>query len=125
LRAKSLELGHKASYPEQQREYNGFVLDTTSSSYRMPKRIWSTTKVKGKVIEFLPSTNFVVELESGERVLGFLMGPTSKFYLQLQPGDRVRVQLHQDEPDKGKIIRVYRRAKPSTDDAGNSEESKT
>ncbi len=91
----------------------------------MPKRIWSTTKVKGKVVEFLPSTNFVVQLEGGERVLGFLMGPTIKYYLRLQPGDWVRVQLAQDEPDKGKIIRVYRRAKASTDNTGSSEKSRT
>lgn len=91
----------------------------------MPKRIWSTKKVKGKVIEALPSTNFVVELESGERVLCFLSGPTIKYYIRLRLGDQVRVQLAQDEPDKGKIIRVYRPAKPSADGTGNSEKSKT
>jgi translation initiation factor IF-1 len=90
----------------------------------MPKRIWSTTKLKGKVIEALPSTNFVVELENGERVLCMLSGPTIKYYIRLRPGDQVRVQLAQEEPDKGKIIRVYLRAKSSIDNTDGSKKSK-
>ena len=81
----------------------------------MPKRICSTTKVTGKVIEAPPSTGFVVQLENGKRVVGVLTGPTAKYYIRLRLGHQVDVQLMENFTDRGKIVRVYLKSKPSAD----------
>ena len=60
-------------------------------------------KLQGKVVEALPNTQFMVELENGHRVLCHISGKMRKHYIRLVPGDRVEVELTPYDLTKGRI----------------------
>ena len=55
-------------------------------------------EVEGTVVEALPNTQFMVELENGHRVLSYLSGKMRKFYIRILLGDRVRVEMSAYDP---------------------------
>ncbi|MDX1991024.1 MAG: translation initiation factor IF-1 [bacterium] len=61
-------------------------------------------EVEGTVIEALPNTQFMVELENGHRILAYLSGKMRKFYIRIALGDRVRVEMSMYDPTRGRII---------------------
>ena len=46
--------------------------------------------VEGRVIEALPNTQFIVELENGHKILAYLAGRMRKNYIRILLGDTVR-----------------------------------
>ncbi len=60
-------------------------------------------KLQGKVVEALPNTQFMVELENGHRVLCHISGKMRKHYIRLVPGDKVEVELTPYDLTKGRI----------------------
>lgn len=60
-------------------------------------------KLQGKVVEALPGTQFIVELENGHRITGHISGKMRKHYIRLVPGDRVEVELSPYDLEKGRI----------------------
>lgn len=60
-------------------------------------------KLQGKVVEALPNTQFMVELENGHRVLCHISGKMRKHYIRLTVGDRVEVELTPYDLTKGRI----------------------
>ena len=48
------------------------------------------------VIEALPGTTFMVELEDGRKVLAYLAGKMRLNYIKVMPGDKVAVELSPD-----------------------------
>ncbi|MCA9903298.1 MAG: translation initiation factor IF-1 [Anaerolineae bacterium] len=77
-------------------------------------------EVDGIVIEALPNTQFLVELDNGHRILSYLSGKMRKFYIRILLGDRVRVEMSMYDPSRGRIIYRYRDGKPSADDEQSS-----
>ncbi len=69
--------------------------------------------VEGRVVEALPSTQFLVELENGHQVLAYLSGKMRKYYIRILLGDRVRVELSPYDPTRGRIVYRYRRSSDS------------
>lgn len=74
--------------------------------------------MRGKVVEALPNTQFIVELENGHKITAHISGKMRKHYIRLVPGDIVEVEMTPYDLTKGRI--VYRakdgegmRAKPS------------
>lgn len=65
--------------------------------------------VEGRVVEALPSTQFMVELDNGHRVLAYLSGKMRKYYIRILLGDRVRVELSPYDPTRGRIVYRYRK----------------
>ena len=65
-------------------------------------------EVEGKVVEALPNTQFMVELENGHRVLAYLSGKMRKFYIRILLGDRVKVELTPYDMDRGRITYRYK-----------------
>lgn len=65
-------------------------------------------EVDGKVVEALPNTQFLVELENGHRILAYLSGKMRKFYIRILLGDRVRVEMSMYDPSRGRITYRYR-----------------
>jgi translation initiation factor IF-1 len=65
-------------------------------------------EVEGKVVEALPNTQFMVELENGHRVLAYLSGKMRKYYIRILLGDRVRVELSAYDMTRGRITYRYR-----------------
>ncbi|MBE0689585.1 MAG: translation initiation factor IF-1 [Anaerolineae bacterium] len=71
-------------------------------------------EVDGIVIEALPNTQFLVELENGHRILSYLSGKMRKYYIRILLADRVRVEMSMYDPSRGRIIYRYRDGKTST-----------
>ena len=65
-------------------------------------------EVEGTVIEALPNTQFMVELENGHQVLSYLSGKMRKYYIRIALGDRVRVEMSMYDPSRGRIIYRHR-----------------
>ena len=65
-------------------------------------------KLKGKVVEALPNTQFIVELENGHRVRCVISGKMRRHYIRLVLDDRVEVELTPYDLTKGRISYRYR-----------------
>lgn len=61
-------------------------------------------EVEGTVVEALPNTQFMVELDNGHRVLAYLSGKMRKFYIRILLGDRVKVEMSLYDMNRGRII---------------------
>ncbi len=66
-------------------------------------------EVEGTVVELLPNTQFMVELDNGHRVLAYLSGRMRKYYIRILLGDRVRVEMTPYDLDRGRITYRYRK----------------
>lgn len=64
-------------------------------------------EVEAKVIELLPNTEFIVELENGHRVLAHVSGKIRMHNIRILPGDTVVLELSPYDLTKGRI--TYRR----------------
>lgn len=73
-------------------------------------------EVDGIVIEALPNTQFLVELENKHRILAYLSGKMRKFYIRILLGDRVRVEMSMYDPSRGRIVYRYRDGKGGADE---------
>ncbi len=60
-------------------------------------------KMRGKVVEALPNTQFKIELENGLSIIGHISGKMRKNYIRLVPGDSVDVEMTPYDLSKGRI----------------------
>jgi len=60
-------------------------------------------ELEGKVVESLPNTQFLVELENGHRILAHVSGKIRMYYIRILPGDRVTVELSPYDLTRGRI----------------------
>ena len=60
-------------------------------------------KMRGKVVESLPNTQFKVELENGLSIIAHISGKMRKNYIRLVPGDMVDVEMTPYDLTKGRI----------------------
>lgn len=65
-------------------------------------------EVEGTVVEALPNTQFMVELDNGHKVLSYLSGKMRKFYIRIALGDRVKVEMSMYDPSRGRIVYRHR-----------------
>ena len=65
-------------------------------------------EVEGVVVEALPNTQFLVELDNGHRILSYLSGKMRKYYIRILLGDRVRVEMSMYDPSRGRITYRFR-----------------
>jgi translation initiation factor IF-1 len=61
-------------------------------------------EVEGTVVEALPNTQFMVEMENGHRILSYLSGKMRKYYIRIALGDKVKVEMSMYDPTRGRII---------------------
>jgi translation initiation factor IF-1 len=73
-------------------------------------------EVEGTVVEALPNTQFLVELENKHRILAYLSGKMRKFYIRIALGDRVRVEMSMYDPTRGRIVYRHRDGSSSRGD---------
>lgn len=66
-------------------------------------------EVEGVVVEALPNTQFMVELDNGHKVLTYLSGKMRRYYIRILLGDRVRVEMTPYDLSRGRITYRYRR----------------
>ena len=71
-------------------------------------------EMEGTVVEALPNTQFMIELdEGGQRVLAYLSGKMRKYYIRIALGDKVKVEVSLYDPTRGRIIYRHRGGGPS------------
>jgi len=61
-------------------------------------------KVKGQVIEALPSLLFKVKLEDGREILAYLGGKMKIHRIKILPGDKVLVETTPYDDKRGRIV---------------------
>ncbi|MBN1562301.1 MAG: translation initiation factor IF-1 [Anaerolineae bacterium] len=66
-------------------------------------------ELEGTVVEALPNTQFMVELENGHKVLAYLSGKMRKYYIRILLGDRVRVEITPYDLTRGRITYRYKK----------------
>ena len=66
-------------------------------------------EMEGTVVEALPNTQFIVELDNGHRVLAYLSGKMRKYYIRILLGDRVRVEMTPYDLTRGRITYRYKK----------------
>lgn len=65
-------------------------------------------EVEGTVVEALPNTQFMVELDNGHRILSYLSGRMRRNYIRILLSDRVRVEMSMYDPTRGRITYRFR-----------------
>lgn len=68
-------------------------------------------EVEGTVVEALPNTQFMVELDNGHKVLAYLSGKMRRYYIRILLGDRVRVEMTPYDLTRGRITYRYKKQK--------------
>jgi translation initiation factor IF-1 len=81
--------------------------------HQVAKRTDDKIELEGTVVEALPNTQFMVQLENGHRVLAYLSGKMRKYYIRILLGDRVRVELTPYDLTRGRITYRYRKGGPA------------
>ena len=61
-------------------------------------------EVEGVVSEKLPNNMFRVSLETGHKVLAHVSGKMRMNYINILPGDKVRVELSPYDLNRGRIV---------------------
>lgn len=61
-------------------------------------------EVEGKVIEALPNTVFLVELENGHQLTAHISGKLRMNYIRILPGDKVNLELSPYDLNRGRIV---------------------
>jgi translation initiation factor IF-1 len=64
-----------------------------------------TLKVDGVVYDILPNAMFRVELETGQKVIGYISGKMRKNDIKVLLGDTVEVEFSLYDLSKGRITR--------------------
>jgi translation initiation factor IF-1 len=65
-------------------------------------------EVEGEVIDTLPNAQFKVELENGHQVLAHISGKMRMHYIEILPGDKVKVELSPYDLTRGRIVYRYK-----------------
>jgi translation initiation factor IF-1 len=66
-------------------------------------------EVEGTVIEALPNTQFMVELDNGHQVLAYLSGKMRRYYIRILLGDRVRLEMSPYDLSRGRVTYRYKK----------------
>ena len=61
-------------------------------------------RTEGRIVEALPNTQFMVELENGHRILAHIAGKMRKNFIRIVPGDQVTVEITPYDLTKGRIV---------------------
>lgn len=60
-------------------------------------------EMQGIVVESLPNATFLVELESGQKILGHISGKLRMNFIKILPGDKVTMELSPYDLSRGRI----------------------
>ncbi|MFB6356236.1 MAG: translation initiation factor IF-1 [bacterium] len=64
-------------------------------------------EVEGEVTDTLPNAKFKVELDNGHEILAHVSGKMRMCYIEILPGDKVKVELSPYDLEKGRIVYRY------------------
>ncbi len=60
-------------------------------------------EMEGKIVEALPNTEFLVELDNGHKIKAHVSGKIRMYYIRILPGDKVTVELSPYDLTRGRI----------------------
>ncbi len=60
-------------------------------------------EMEGKIVEALPNTEFLVELDNGHTIKAHVSGKIRMYYIRILPGDKVTVELSPYDLTRGRI----------------------
>ena len=60
-------------------------------------------ELEGTVLEAMPNTMFLVELENGHKVTAHISGKLRMNFIRILPGDKVTVQMSPYDLTRGRI----------------------
>lgn len=60
-------------------------------------------ELEGKVLECLPNTMFLVELENGHKITAHISGKLRMNFIRILPNDKVTVEMSPYDLTKGRI----------------------
>ncbi len=60
-------------------------------------------EVEGTVVEALPNTEFIVELENGHKLHATISGKLRMNFIRILPGDKVKLELSPYDLNRGRI----------------------
>jgi translation initiation factor IF-1 len=66
-----------------------------------------TLKIDGKVYDILPNAMFRVELETGQKVIGYISGKMRQHDIKVLLGDTVCVEFSPYDLSKGRIVKRF------------------
>ncbi|KAL4192261.1 hypothetical protein AMTRI_Chr06g193190 [Amborella trichopoda] len=59
---------------------------------------------EGLITESLPNGMFQVRFDNGDLVLGYVSGRIRHIFIQILPGDRVKIEVSRYDSTRGRII---------------------
>ena len=62
-------------------------------------------KIEGVVVDVLPNATFRVEINQGQKILGYISGKMRQHEIRILDGDRVEMELSPYDLTKGRITR--------------------
>lgn len=62
-------------------------------------------KIEGTIVDVLPNATFRVELNAGQKILGYISGKMRQHEIRILDGDRVELELSPYDLTKGRITR--------------------
>ena len=60
-------------------------------------------EVEGTVVEALPNTEFIVELDNGHKLRAHISGKLRMNFIKILPGDKVKLELSPYDLNRGRI----------------------
>jgi translation initiation factor IF-1 len=73
------------------------------SEPQLMAKIEQKIQVEGTVVEALPGTQFIVQLDDGHEIMAYISGKMRKYYIRVLLGDRVTVELSPYDLTRGRI----------------------
>jgi translation initiation factor IF-1 len=64
-----------------------------------------TIRIEGVVVDSLPNATFKVEIQSGQKILGYISGKMRQHEIRILDGDKVELELSPYDLTKGRIVR--------------------
>ena len=83
------------------------LIDETGRESKETMAKTEAIEVEARVLEALPNAMFRLEVEMGEKthqIIGYISGKMRKYYIRINPGDTVLVQLSPYDLTKGRIV---------------------
>lgn len=74
-------------------------------------------EVQGRVVKALPGGKFLVEVGGKHQLTAHIAGKIRKFFIQVMPGDMVKVEVSVYDKTKGRIVYRYYDANEAKRDA--------
>jgi translation initiation factor IF-1 len=72
---------------------------------------------EGVVREAFPNGKFLIEMENGHELTGYISGKMRRFNIRVLLGDRVKVEVSPYDLDRGRIVYRYKRRRRHSEES--------